>query len=297
MPDGVGRLRLAGGVAGGDLLPGEVPAARADVLQEPRLVARADEDAGDGRPLELNVMAPTRPWPTSSARRLKPLRQAVPEPLWPRSSFMTSTRSAGQPGATARSLRAYCRRSASPRGRRRRLAILKSSVFTLVTAPASALPAPVPALPAPGPALPAPVPALPAPVPALPAPGPALPAPVPALPAPAPALPAPMPALPAPMPALPAPAPALPAPAPALPAPAPALPAPGPAIPAPAPAFPAPGPALPAPGPAFPAPGPAFPAPGPALPAPGPALPAPGPALPAPVRLFFASARSSGTFL
>ena len=54
-------------------------------------------------------MAPTRPWPTSSARRLKPLRQAVPDPLCPRSSSMTSTRSAGQPSATARSLRAYCR--------------------------------------------------------------------------------------------------------------------------------------------------------------------------------------------
>ena len=47
---------------------------------------------------------------TSATRRWKPSRSAAEAPDWPWSTSMTTTRSDGQPSATARSRRSYWRR-------------------------------------------------------------------------------------------------------------------------------------------------------------------------------------------
>src|SRR5262245_11731421 len=55
VPVGIRRGRGAGGVQPGDLRRREIPADGAEVLAQLLLVARADDDAGDGRPLEQPV--------------------------------------------------------------------------------------------------------------------------------------------------------------------------------------------------------------------------------------------------
>src|SRR5258707_9839999 len=55
MPDRVGRRHVACRLERRDLVRGEAPSDGADILDELLLVARPDDDAGDGRPLKQPV--------------------------------------------------------------------------------------------------------------------------------------------------------------------------------------------------------------------------------------------------
>src|ERR1700685_3838821 len=97
------------------------------VVEQPRMVdtiriadqrvgqaAQVDEQipvcivAGQSGSLQPNTR-PTCPRAPSAVSRAKPDRATAPDPVRPRSSSMTTTRSAGQPSSLALCAKAYCR--------------------------------------------------------------------------------------------------------------------------------------------------------------------------------------------
>ena len=65
---------------------------------------------GASRDMSIPTTKPTCPSEISVNSRWNPGRSVVPAPERPRSSSMTTTRSAGQPNPTALSTSAYCSR-------------------------------------------------------------------------------------------------------------------------------------------------------------------------------------------